>query len=253
MEEEKIINGNCWVACFDILGFKEAILGFEQGYGVGHLDKFANYIYKEILDILQSGEILGQGRVYTCWASDTFVLYTPDDSGTSFKLISAAAINFFCKMIRRRSSYMMRGALGTGQFYVDKQNNIFLGSAFINAYAYAEKRDWIGFVVTPSAKKKIDDIELKIPPQTLLYRNQFIQYDVPIKKKKTRKELSFAAKIKRFFLSRRKESKKELLFAAKIQSRPAIKEFFRPRQKGTPQKEWAKKYENTRRFFEQHP
>jgi hypothetical protein len=127
---------------------------------------------------------------------------------------------------------MMRGALGTGQFYADKQNNIFIGSALIDAYTYAEKQDWIGFVVTPSAEKKIDDIEsdLKILSHTLLY--QFIQYDVPVKDK---------------------ESKKERLFAAKIQSDLVIKGYFQPKRKGTPQKEWTKKYENTRSFFEQHP
>lgn len=255
MEEEKIINGNCWVACFDILGFKKKIWDFEQRYGVGYLDRFAEVIYKEILGILQSSEIVGQGRVYTCWASDTFVFYTPDDSVTSLKLISVVANSFFCKMISRRTSYMMRGALGTGQFYADKQNNIFLGSAFIDAYTYAEKQDWIGFVVTPSAEKKIGDIgsELKIGSNLETGSScKFIPYDVPVKEKETRKKLSFTAKIKRFFLSRRKESK-ELLFAAKIQSKPPIKRLFLSRRKGTLPKEWEKKYENTRRFFEQHP
>jgi len=238
MEEEKIINGNCWVACFDILGFKEAILGFEKCYGVGRLDRFADVIYKnEILDTLERGEKAFQGRVYTCWASDTFVFYTPDDSGTSFKLISAAAIHFLCRMIRHSSSYMLRGALGTGQFYVDKQNNIFLGSALIDAYEYAEKQNWIGFVVTPSAEKKIGDIESQ--PHNLL--SQYKQYNVPIKKKESRNEIRCIVE------------DTELLFAAKVQSYPEIKRFFQPRRKGTPQKEWAKKYENTRRFFEQHP
>jgi hypothetical protein len=232
MEEEKIINGNCWVACFDILGFKEEILGFEKAYGVGQLDGFANVIYKEALETLNENTKDLQGHIYTCWGSDTFVFYTPDDSKQSFNVISALAFIFFCSRIRRSPSYMMRGALGTGQFYADKQNNIFIGSALIDAYTYAEKQDWIGFVVTPSAEKKIDDIEsdLKILSHTLLY--QFIQYDVPVKDK---------------------ESKKERLFAAKIQSDLVIKGYFQPKRKGTPQKEWTKKYENTRSFFEQHP
>ena len=253
MEEEKIINGNCWVACFDILGFKEEILGFEQAHGVGHLDGFANVIYKETLEALNKNTKDLQDYIYTYWISDTFMFYTPDDSKQSFNVISELALIFFRDRIRRSPTRMMTGALGTGQLYANKQDNIFIGSALIDAYTYAEKQDWIGFVITPDAEKKISDIEstLDIPPRTLLY--QYIRYDVPVKKKESRKELSFAAKIKRFFLSRRKESKKELLFAAKIQSDLVIKKLFLSRKKGTAQKEWMKKYENTRRFFEQHP
>lgn len=242
MEEEKIINGNCWVACFDILGFKEAILGFEQCQGVGRLDRFADVIYNgEILKKLEQSRENLQDRIYICWGSDTFVLYTPDDSDTSFKVINSKANIFFREMIWRSPSYMMRGALGTGQFYADKQNNVFLGSALIDAYEYAEKQNWIGFVVTPSAEKRIGDIEsmLNIQSHTLLY--QYTQYDVPVKKKESRNEIRCIVE------------DTELLFAAKIQSYPAIKRFFLPRRKRTLQKEWAKKYENTRRFFERHP
>jgi len=241
MENSEIINGNCWVACFDILGFKKKILGFEKSHGVGKLDRFANVIYKEILDTLRRAKKDFQGTVYTCWASDTFVFYTPEDSCTSFKLISAAAIHFVCRMILHSPTYMHRGALGTGQFYVDKQNNIFLGSALIDSYEYAEKQNWIGFVVTPSAEKKIDDLESmhSIQPHNLLY--QYQQYDVPVKKKEQRDEIKYTVE------------DTERLFAAKIQSYPEIKRFFLPRRKEILQKEWAKKYENTRRFFEQHP
>jgi len=30
MEEEKIINGNCWIAYFDILGFKNLLEPFSK-------------------------------------------------------------------------------------------------------------------------------------------------------------------------------------------------------------------------------
>lgn len=239
MEEEKIINGNCWIACFDILGFKEEILGFEQCQGVGRLDRFAEVIYiGEILDALQHSSKDLQGSLYACWGSDTFILYTPDDSDTSFKVINSRANLFFRERIRRSPTYTMRGALGTGQFYADKQNNIFLGSALIDAYKYAEKQNWIGFVVTPSAEKKIESM-LNAQLHTLLY--QYIQYDVPVKKKESRNEIKCIVE------------GTETLFAAKIQSDLEIKRLFLSRRKGTPPKEWEKKYENTRRFFEQHP
>lgn len=127
-----------------------------------------------------------------------------------------------------------RGALGTGQFYADRQNNIFLGSAFIDAYEYAEKQNWIGFVVTPTAEKKIGDIDielsLNIQPHISLY--QYSQYDVPIKEKELRNSVEGT----------------ERLFAAKI---PDARESFRM-PSGLPQ-EVMVKYENTLRFFEQCP
>ena len=245
--EEKIINGNCWVACFDILGFKEEILGFEQAYGVGRLDGFANVIYNEILEALNENTKDLQDHIDTYWISDTFMFYTPDDSKDSFNVISELANLFFRGRIRRSPTHMMTGALGTGQLYANKQNNIFIGSAFIDAYTYAEKQNWIGFVVTPSAEKRIDDIEseLKIPSHTLLYN--FIQYDVPVKKDCPIKKKEPKNQIKCIVEGT------ETLFAAKIQSDLVIKGFFQPRRKGTPQKDWTRKYENTRRFFDQHP
>ncbi len=132
---------------------------------------------------------------------------------------------------------MPRGALGTGQFYADKQNNIFLGSALIDAYEYAEKQDWIGFVVTPSAERKIADLYPQ--PRDLLHK--YVQDNVPVKKRELKEGIKCIVE------------DTEVLYAAKIQSYPAIKDFFQARRNGTQQKEWVKKYENTLRFFERHP
>ena len=265
-QDNKIINGNCWVACFDLLGFKKAILGFEKLHGVGKLDRFAEVIYEgEILKELQRHVKNWNGIVCTCWASDTFVFYTPDDSGQSFKAISKVAILFCCGMVRHPPNPFrgaLSGALGTGQFYADKQNNVFLGSAFIDAYEYAKKQNWIGFVVTPSAEKKIGDIESMLNIHTLLY--QYKQYDVPVKKKVSRNEIRTYLKTLVYGIingifrvlgitSRCTVEDTELLFAAKIHCHWGIKKFFQQRVKNPPREEWIKKYENTLRFFNQCP
>lgn len=237
MENNIVINNNCWVACIDMLGFKKELLRFEKQSGVGHLDGFVKILYNDILDALKRGEKDWHGRVCTCWSSDTFVFYTPDDSVQSFNAISAAAIHFCCRLIWH-SIFRFRGALGTGQFYADKKNNVFLGSAFIDAYEYAEKQNWIGFIVTPSAENKIIHIETvnNMPSHTLLY--QYYQYDVPIKKKKPKNGNILIVEYT------------ERLFAGKIHSFPSIQERFQRMQNGLSQKDLVK-YENTFKFFKQ--
>ena len=200
MENNVVINNYCWVACWDLLGFKKEILRFEKQHGVGHLDSFVKVPYNDILDALQHGEKEWNGRVFACWGSDTFVFYTSDDSIQSFNAISAAAIHFCCRLLLH-SIFTFRGALGTGQFYADKQNNVFLGSAFIDAYKYAEKQNWIGFVVTPSVENKVSGIKsaIKIQPNSFLY--QYTKYNVPIKTQEAgegKTEKLFAACIHRY-------------------------------------------------------
>jgi 3-isopropylmalate/(R)-2-methylmalate dehydratase small subunit len=177
MQETGIVNGDCWVACIDILGFKNHVLDFEQKYGKGHFDIFVQNYYKDILDELEKRGKYWPGKVSIWWASDTFVFYTLDDSAESFTCIEQEVTHFCAGLSWKR--YAFRGALAVGQLYAEPGQNILVGPSFIDAYEYAEKQNWIGLVLTPSAYTKLQVLGLDPANMPLM----FAEYDVPIKKK----------------------------------------------------------------------
>ncbi|MGA2916466.1 MAG: hypothetical protein ABSE89_10615 [Sedimentisphaerales bacterium] len=179
MKDEKIINGNCWVAYFDILGFKN-----ETRLNKGRLPVLA-YMYSEVADRINKvkenlKEVVSQQ--YDCvWFSDSFLFYPLDDSINSYNIIRFAATQFFHYMTIIKK-WPIRGALATGDFYADRNSNIYLGEALIDAYSYTEKQDWIGLVLTPNAHAKL--VASGYSPFTWVDGIGFREYDVPIKRRR---------------------------------------------------------------------
>jgi len=122
MECENIINGNCWVAYFDILGFKNDVKHFPPQ---GVLEKYIEVLKK-----------IEKHNVKCKFFSDSFVFYTENDSDESFRRMNMALRFFFRAMF---TQYIpMRGCLNVGQFYVDEEKGIFFGRSLIEAHNLAE-------------------------------------------------------------------------------------------------------------------
>jgi hypothetical protein len=172
MGNNNIINGNCWVAYFDILGFKEKISAFD-----GHLDAFEQNFYSNLLDKLQRQGKYWPDKVFTAWASDTFLFFTRDDSKSSFGYIAKSAKHFYWDVMP--NNWPLRTAIGFGQLYADRFKSIFLGSGLIDAYEYAEKQNWIGIVVTPKANSKLRELGVELQRRPAMFK----EYDVPVKRK----------------------------------------------------------------------
>lgn len=175
MEEDKIIDGNCWVAYCDILGFRNEIKKFERA-GVGYLHIYFENFYKKIQDELQRQSAYFPKDVFPAWFSDTFILFTKDDSKNSFGCLHCA-FDIFCWMVIS-GGWPLRAAIGFGQLYADVSKNLFLGSGIINAHDYAEKQNWIGSIVTPEAKNRLNELKVDL---SLSRRGQltFTKYSVP--------------------------------------------------------------------------
>jgi hypothetical protein len=148
-DTSKWIFANCWVASFDILGFKnfvniaggtfEASLVLEDYEGtLTHLESTCGDYHSGSLDY--------------CWLSDTFIIFTPDDSARSYSLIQQAGKHFFEKCIY--SSIPIRGALAVGSFIRSYDSRSLMGKAFIEAFTCGEDQDWLGFLLSPSAISK---------------------------------------------------------------------------------------------------
>ena len=233
MQETGTVNGNCWIACIDILGFKNHVFDFERQYGKGHFDIFVQNYYKDILDELEKRGKYWPGKVSIWWSSDTFVFYALDDSAESFTCIEQEVTHFCAGLSWKR--YAFRGALTVGQLYVEPGRNILVGPSFIDAYEYAEKQNWIGLVLTPSAYAKLQ--VLGIDPINM--PSMFAEYDVPIKNKKTSTIHST-----------------EKLFVARIGKYPMVKECIKQMQSECKvrypdeyETQHKLKYENTLKFI----
>ncbi|MCX5637809.1 MAG: hypothetical protein NTX52_08980, partial [Planctomycetota bacterium] len=97
MEAEKIINGNCWVAYFDILGFSNMVKSFHVEF------------VREKLQETRKESKQYNVNCKSIFFSDSFVFYTENDSQDSFRGISAASELFF--QARFLEKIPMRGCL----------------------------------------------------------------------------------------------------------------------------------------------
>lgn len=156
---------NRWVGFFDLLGIKRILKD------KGTTSVF--FAYSEAIEQLKRRMVSFDDVKYT-WFSDSFVIYTADDSGQSFRAIDQISRWFFYFLIT--GGIPARGSISCGIFYADSQNDLFFGTALIEAYEYGEAQNWIGFILCPSAKQRL--IELKLQPELRLnYANTSIPYN----------------------------------------------------------------------------
>ena len=164
MEESKtstIRYRKRWFSYFDLLGFSNLVRE--------HHIEYVLPIYEDVLKIItqKAGPKEQYGISYT-WFSDTFVIHSKADSEQEFALIEQASRLFFQKLILKQIP--VRGALSVGNLYTQKRKNIILGEALIEAYEYGEKQNWLGFLLTPSVFRHLQNSSLHLE-RRLHYRH----------------------------------------------------------------------------------
>lgn len=92
------------------------------------------------------------------WFSDTFVLYSSDDSLQSYVVLELVAHNFFLGLVL--DQIPSRGALVCDRAYFDLDNSVVFGRAIVEAYRYGDAQDWLGFIHCPSAVQRLRPEEL---------------------------------------------------------------------------------------------
>ena len=155
-----------WLAYFDLLGMRDLIRRRQMAQV---FDAYATATEK------LSAWRKRHPKVFQTWFSDTFIVYTNNDSALSFRAIDAVTRWFVFSLIR--SHVPVRGALACGAFYADARSRIYFGEALLEAYEWGENQDWIGYVLAPSAAARLDAVGLP-PLQRLNYR----AHDIPFKK-----------------------------------------------------------------------
>jgi len=235
MEDNKIIDDNCWVAYCDILGFKEKITKFEK-HGIGHLHIFVKNYFKKIEDELKFQRDLFSDDVCYTWFSDSIIFFALDDSKESFRKIHSK-LNTFC-WGTISGMWPLRAAIGHGQLYADISKNLFLGSGIINAYEYAEQQNWIGSIVTPEANNRLNELGDDLSG----WKGTFVKYPVPFRLQKERSK-TFQLEL---FVSKIHHLRPDVKRAVQLMRQESI-------NNESYKEEYEIKYKNTLNFFEENP
>ncbi|MGD0280496.1 MAG: hypothetical protein ABSC11_14510 [Smithella sp.] len=164
-----------WVAYFDLLGIKSL---FKTKNHLSIFVLLASAIEESKNQINRVKSIGNVDYVDYVWFSDTFIIYTDDDSKESFQVIDSILRWFIYFLIIKGDGIPVRGAISCDEFYIDRENNLFFGGALIEAYEYGEAQDWIGFLLCPSADKRLKDLDV---PPVKTFRD-YVYTDIPIKK-----------------------------------------------------------------------
>ena len=149
--EKTIEYNNSWIVYFDILGFRERVI--KSSYN--QINLFILFEDYELIlkEIREKTSIYKNVNVGHAWFSDTFLIFSKDNSIQSYVILLQCATLLMEKLLYKQIP--MRGAISFGQMIIDEEKKIYMGPALIDAYKYAEDQNWINFVITPSAKAEI--------------------------------------------------------------------------------------------------
>ena len=183
MEKNKIINGNCWIAYFDVLGFSNLVKDFQE-----HPDFIKETFHKALAE---GGQFNSLCKFK--YFSDSFIFYTENDSLDSFVKIRDVTMYFYSIMFADYQTslrFPLRGCLNIGKLYSDENNGIFFGQALIDAYHLAEGQNWIGYVLSENVLNRLKELEPEDYKKQ--YKSCFKEYNVPYKKEpKNRKYYTY--------------------------------------------------------------
>ncbi len=163
---------NRWVAFFDILGFANMVKNTKNSIDDYHmLEK-----YNQAVESLRKTKGYKEGSICKAWFSDSFILYSKDDSAVHYTWLSLCARQFICDCID--DHIPLRGAISFGPLLVDSEEKVIIGKALIEAYEESEMQDWIGLILTKSAINKIKKYGLSHPDHV-----NFVKVGIPIKER----------------------------------------------------------------------
>jgi len=144
-------NRKCWLGYFDLLGTKQLV---KSGRTREVIYSFA--------DALKSLDTLDRSNssIFHAWFSDTFIVYSHDDSQEVFAAFEKMCRWFMTALIWR--NIPVRGSISCGRLYSDEANRIYVGPALINAYEWGERQDWIGLLLCPSCITSLEQMNQSV-------------------------------------------------------------------------------------------
>ncbi|RYD52373.1 MAG: hypothetical protein EOP52_09425 [Sphingobacteriales bacterium] len=191
---------NCFIATFDILGYKEFILNNNKEF----VDYYNKHIFRESQDAVSGGELISYGagvapdvslsKVQCLHFSDTILFWTENVSAEGFQELLKVCSRFYTRTMQL--TFAVRGAIGFGdvEFHPFEiqgkdgavfRNASLYGKGLVTLYIEAEAQDWAGCVISESIFGAVDDQGDRIVTEQLIYEaisQKFIAfYPVPFK------------------------------------------------------------------------
>jgi hypothetical protein len=133
-----------YVALVDVLGFSDRVMSRGQE-GVTE--------YLHCLKRVQEAS----GVEYTAF-SDSIVLTRVGEEADDLAVIANACSQLFAELLRQRVA--VRGAISYGEFVREVVNGSVFGAgrAIIEAYRFEQAQDWVGIMLSPSARAQVPDL-----------------------------------------------------------------------------------------------
>jgi hypothetical protein len=173
------MSENHVVAVCDILGYSSLVREHSLQELVNyHLGNIHNVIYSSIpgyeantrapsqIDLLKSGTV---GHFSF---SDTVILYSLNDDRDGRRNVLDAVFRLLC-IPMNTPYYRYRIGIAYGEMYVNRDEDIYVGKALIEAHDLEVLQEWSGASLTDSAADLFKDC---FPENSML-----VDYDVPIK------------------------------------------------------------------------
>ena len=179
------------IGVFDILGFQSMIEATDSD-PPGKLEALAKSVevFVKIVDAIggedAAFESFGKKSASPprpLHVSDTFFLYT-QARGTADLLcfLWTAHSLVFHSIVH---GFPFRGALATGELFINEQHRIILGHSLVEAYEFGQRLDWAGAALTPSLENYIEEIGFRDRLYPLI-----LSYDLPFKDARVRNSTS---------------------------------------------------------------
>jgi len=140
-------DGTRWVGYFDLLGTRKLVA-----------DGKMREVFRSFAEAAKGLETLNRPgtAVLNAWFSDTFIIYSDNDSQQAFAVVEKTCRWFMTHLIWH--NVPVRGSISCGRFYSDRASSIYFGPALIEAYEWGEGQDWIGLVLCPSCIERLENL-----------------------------------------------------------------------------------------------
>jgi hypothetical protein len=168
MNNELIKNTKQFVAYFDVLGYGNRIYGksINEEYEIQkHLiDRKEERVKSNKQDI----------KYYSVHFSDVIILYGDNFS----KIAKESLVLMYETAVKNHPSFLLRGAIGYGDFLVDDKRRIYIGSGLRDAYKFERKQEWMGCCLSDACYEKV---RYDKPFEKYSQMGILVKYAVPLK------------------------------------------------------------------------